>query len=424
MIRLGSRFGKVLSASAISNIGDGVLAAAFPLVVASITRDPIAVAVATVARTAPWLLFALISGALVDRLDRRIVMVVTDLLRAALVAGVGVAVLTDIVSLPIIYAAAFALGISETFFDTSAEALTPAVVEAGELTAANGRLQAAEWVGGAFAGPPLGSLLFVAVASLPFFFNAGTYAIAALLIWSIRGTFQSAPSQATIGQDIAEGVRWLWSQQILRTFALSAGIVNLFVTAIIATFVLFSQDILGVSDAVYGVLLAAVGVGGLLGALRAQRIVETVGPGTTVRVALAGLVVMAAALGATSNMWLAGIFLAGFGFLMTTLNVVSVTLRQELTPDELRGRVSSASRMLSWGTQPLGAIFGGILASAFGLRAPFYVAAIAWLILFLIVLGIVDNAAIESARADRSTEPIANGKRRYRHRRKRFSRSR
>ena len=414
----------MLSASAISNIGDGVLAAAFPLVVASITRDPVAVALATVARTAPWLLFALISGALVDRMDRRRVMVITDLVRAVLVAGVGAAVFTDVIGLPIIYGAAFALGVSETFFDTSAEALTPTVVETGDLTVANGRLQAAEWVGGAFAGPPLGSLLFVAAAALPFFFNAGTYAMAALLIWSIRGTFRTEPTEATIREDIAEGVQWLLSQKILRTFAMSAGVVNLFATGIIATFVLFSQDILGVSDAIYGVLLAAIGVGGLFGALRAPKMVAALGPGTTVRFALAGLVVLAAALGATSNMWLAGTYLAGFGFLMTALNVVTVTLRQELTPDELRGRVSSTSRMLAWGTQPLGAVFGGMLASAFGLRAPFYVAAVAWLLLLFVVLRIVNNDTIESARAERSTDPIANQTRRYRHRRKRFSRSR
>lgn len=150
---LGSRFAKLWTGAGISNFGDGVMAAAVPLLVASITRDPVIVAGATVAGRLPWLLFALVSGALVDRLDRRQVMVWTDGFRAVLVGRYGVMLFVGNVGVPFIYAVAFMLGVAETMFDTSSEAILPALAGTGQLQAANGRLQATGWIGNAFVGP-------------------------------------------------------------------------------------------------------------------------------------------------------------------------------------------------------------------------------------------------------------------------------
>lgn len=397
--RLGSDFDKLSVAAGISNIGDGIMGAAFPLLVASLTRDPLLVAGATLAGRLPWFLFALVSGALVDRMDRRKVMLITDLLRALGVGLLAWGISTGEVGLVSVYVVAFGLGVAETFFDTSAEAFTPRLVTPRDLPAANGRLQGLEWVGGSFVGPPIGAVLFVAAASLPFFLNAGSFAVAAFLVWAIQGDFRSERlEKTTLRSDILVGLRWLWAQRVVRTLALMAGTTNFFTFGIISIFVLFAQDILEVPDAVFGLLLTAMGVGGLLGAFGASRIVKRIGSGNTLRLSVSLQVVATLVMGSVSNAWIAGATLALYGFLITSWNIVSVSLRQELTPDDMRGRVAGAARLLAWGSQPLGALVGGWIASALGLRAPFFVASVAFAVMLSVTWAVISNVSIESAR--------------------------
>jgi predicted MFS family arabinose efflux permease len=403
--KLGKDFDKLSLAAGISNIGDGVFGAAFPLLVASITRDPVLVAGATLASRLPWLLFALISGALVDRMDRKRVMVITNVLRTVGVGLLSISVAADQVNLTFIYFIAFGLGLSETFFDTSAEALTPRTVRESQLAAANGRLQGLEWAGSAFVGPPLGAYMFAAIAAAPFFFDAASFALAALFIALIPGTFRSERIEVTsIRADIADGLRWLWNQTVVRTLAIMAGITNLFGTGIVAIFVLYAQDILGVSETGYGILLASLGVGGLAGAVLIPRVVATIGSGSTIRASLIAQIFVLLAFTLISNALVAGLLMALYGFTITAWNVVAVTLRQSLTPDEKRGRVAGASRLLAWGSQPLGALLGGIAAAAFGLRSPFWIASVAFAIATLSVWNIISNQSIEEARNAPRTE--------------------
>ncbi len=401
--RLGSNFDKLSIAVGVSNVGDGMLAAAFPLLVASITRDPLLVAGATLAGRLPWFLFALISGAFVDRMDRRRVMVITDLLRALAVGVLAWGVSVGDIGLVLVYLVAFGLGLSETFFDTAAEAFTPALVAAKDLPAANGRLQGLEWVGGSFVGPPVGAALFAVAASMPFFVDAASFVVAALVVALIPGVYRTDRSElTTLRADILSGLRWLWRQKVLRTLALMAGTTNFFTFGVISIFVLYAQDILGVSDALYGVLLASLGVGGLLGAVSAPRIVRRIGSGSTLRLSVGIQTIALAVFGLTSNGWIAGFLMAVFGTQITLWNVVAVSLRQELTPDETRGRVAGASRMLTWGSMPLGALFGGAVASAVSLRAPFFVAAAAFMVMLLVTWAVTANDSIESARDTRA----------------------
>lgn len=398
--RLGAGFDKLSMAAGISNIGDGIMGAAFPLLVASLTRDPFLVSAATLASRLPWFLFALISGALVDRMDRRRVMVITDVLRAAGVGALAWAVSTGDIGLVPVYVVAFGLGLSETFFDTAAEAFTPALVSREQLPAANGRLQGIEWVGGSFVGPPVGAALFAVAASLPFFVDAASFAVAAVVVALIPGVFRSQRTEATtLRADISSGIRWLWSQRVVRTLALMAGTTNFFSFGIISIFVLYAQDILGVPDPVYGVLLASLGVGGLLGAVLAPRIVRRIGSGNTLRMSVAIQIVATSVFGSISSGWIAGVLMAMYGFLITSWNVVSVSLRQELTPDETRGRVAGASRLLAWGSQPLGALAGGAVAASFGLRAPFFLAGAAFVVMLTLTWRVTSNESIEAARA-------------------------
>ncbi|HJQ78082.1 MAG TPA: MFS transporter [Acidimicrobiia bacterium] len=398
--RLGANFDKLSLASGVSNIGDGVMQAAFPLLVAALTRDPLLVSGATLAGRMPWFLFALVSGALVDRLDRRKVMVLTDSMRAVGVGLFAWGVATGEVGLIAVYAIAFALGVAETFFDTSAEAFTPKLVDSEQLSAANGRLQGLEWVGGSFVGPPIGAGLFVAAGALPFALNSMALAVAAVLVASIPGVYRiGRTDRTTIRSDIGEGLRWLWGQRVLRTLAMMAGTTNFFSFAIVGIFVLYAQDILEVTDAFYGVLLASLGVGGLLGAVTAPRLVARIGSGNTLRISVAMEVIATGTFVLTSSPWIAGVLMAVFGFLITAWNTVSISLRQGLTPDHMRGRVAGASRLLAFGTQPLGALAGGAIASLLGLRAPFAVAAAVFAVMLVVTWKITSNRSIEETRA-------------------------
>ncbi|MDX1469456.1 MAG: MFS transporter [Acidimicrobiia bacterium] len=396
--KLGARFDKLSIAAGISNVGDGVMGAAFPLFVASLTRDPVLVAAATFVSRLPWFLFALLSGALVDRLDRKKVMVVTDVLRAIGIGILALGVWTGDAGLIAVYVIGFGLGVAETFFDTSAEALTPNLVDDSQLPQANGRLQALEFVGGSLAGPPIGAFLFALAAALPFVVDSFSFLVAALLIAVIPGGFKTErSSESTILEDIKEGIGWLWRQRVLRSLVVMAGVINLIAFGVLAIFVLYAQDILGVDEVGYGLLISAIGLGGLVGAFVSPRIVRWIGPGNTLRSVLAFSGILSLAFVIVSSPLVAGALMLFFGFVITGWNVVSVSLRQSLTPDGLRARVAGSARLLAWGTQPLGALIGGFLG-ALSLRAPFLVGAIVWLGMLIVTRGITSNENIEAAR--------------------------
>ena len=207
---------RLWTAATVSNLGDGVTLAALPLLAASLTRSPTSIAVVTFAGTLPWLLFALLSGALADRLDRRRTMVLVDAFRMLVMAGLAVLVLTDADSLLLVGVVAFVLGSAETLFDNSAQSILPSIVERDSLETANGRVYAAEVVTNQFVGPPVGAFLFAATAAAPFFLDAGSFGLAALVMLGVRGSFRPVRDgrptsrSPSIRADIAEGMRWLW----------------------------------------------------------------------------------------------------------------------------------------------------------------------------------------------------------------------
>ena len=376
------------------------MGAAFPLLVASLTRDPLLVAGATFVSRLPWLLFGLISGALVDRMDRRRVMVITNSLRFVGIGILALGIATDSAGLTVVYLVAFGLGVAETFFDTSAEAFTPQLVETEQLPSANARLQGLEFVAGSLAGPPLGAFLFAVAAAVPFFVDGFSFLAAALLIAWIPGTFRSGRVVTqSLKKDIGDGLKWLWGQRVVRTLVMTAGATNLIMFSFFAIFVLFAQDILEVTDVTYGVLLAVVGLGGLVGAILAPRIISTIGPGNTLRLNVATPVIIFPLAGLTTEVWQMAVLGFIFVLMLAGWNVVAVSLRQTLTPDDLRGRVSGASRLLAWGTQPIGAILGGVFASIWGLRSPFFIGGVGFLAILLLTWTTLSNESIEGAKS-------------------------
>jgi MFS family permease len=388
----------------VSNLGAGIDAAALPLLTTTPTRDPRLVAGLGVAFTLPWLLFALPAGAIVDRLDRRKVMYRVNIVRAALVGLIALSVVTETASIGLLYVVAFCLGTAETLFDNAAQSILPSIVRPEQLELANGREYAGEVVANTFIGPPIGGLLFAVAASVPFWIDSASFLVAALVVATIAGSFRPAGARArdekrSLRADIAEGVRWLRHHHLLRTLALLLGAMNFASNMCFATFVLFAQDELGLDDRGFGVLLAATAVGSVLGSFLGPRITAAVGPGSALVAAIALGGFGEAAIGLMSNpipvaalSWITGLF-------FTVWNIITVSLRQSIIPDELLGRVNSVYRFLGWGSIPLGALAGGWIARAFGLRAPYLAAAVITTVCLLVGAPRLTTAKIKAAKA-------------------------
>ena len=377
---LGRNFHKALAASGFANLADGVFQIALPLLAVQLTRSPLLIAGVAVAARLPWLL-ALVAGALADRLDRRQTMLRVNLVRTVLLGGLALAVAADVASLVMLYVVALLLGMAETLFDTSAQSLLPAIVDRAELTRANSRLFAVELVANMFVGPPLGGLLAAISLAVALGAPAAAYLVGAGCLALIGGSFRAVgagPAGSTrLRDEIAEGAGFVWRHPVLRPLAIMLGVQNLAYAATFAVFVLFVVDPgpMGLSEAGYGILTAMIGVGSLLGTWLAVPAERRLGRVRTlvVSVVLCGISLVVPAL--TTSPVLVGVSFLVTGVAIVLWNVVTVSLRQRITPDRLLGRMNAAYRLVGWGTMPVGAVLGGFLAETLGLRATFVVGA-------------------------------------------------
>lgn len=362
----------LLVSTGVSVTGDGAFLAAGPLLAASLTRDPVAIATVTAAFYVPWLVFGLPAGALVDRWSRRAVMVTADVVRAVLLAGLAVLVATGYVSLPVLVALIVVVGVAQIFFDSAAQATIPAVVGRDKETLAhvNGRFWALDTVGRSLLGPPLGSLTFVLNRAVPFAFDAVSFLVSALFVRKLPPTKPADVQHEPIGAAIKAGVRHLLHTRELRVLALSLGAYNFAYNVALATFVLYVTDVLDVSDALYGVLLATGAIGGVAAGWRAVRLTRNLSYRQTVAILHAGQALGWAGIALTANVWAAGVMFVLIGASGSLVSVAIGSARQALTPDGLLGRVVSTFRLLGLGAAGLGALVGGVVADRFGLTTP------------------------------------------------------
>lgn len=418
---LPSAYWRLWTASTVSNLGDGVFLVALPLLAARLTRSEVSISIVAAAASLPWLILSLPIGTLIDRSDRKRVLVVADTVRAILIALLAIAAATDRAEIWMLWIVALGLGVSEVFFDNASQALVPSIVPPHQLAKANGRRFAAEMAANTFIGTPIGSLLFATAVWLPFGVDAATFAFSVMMVLPIRGSFRAtaaatgsgatdlaAPGTATLVQETREGMRWLWSHPLLRSLALSLGLSNLGFQVAQAVFVLFAQERLGIGERAFGLLLGVMGVGAVLGALLGERIALRFGTAGAIYLALGTWVCTLALTGAFPVAWFVALMAAIESLAATAWNVVTVSLRQEIVPPELFGRVNSVYRWFGWGTLPIGSLIGGQIAYAFGLRAPYFVGAAFALAAVVVSLRHVSQrsitAAIEGANAGGARE--------------------
>jgi len=391
---LPTNFWRLWGASAVSNLADGIFFIVLPLLAVRLTDSPLLISGLALVSRLPWLVFVLIAGALADRMDRRRTMRNVQLFRVVAVGVLVALSLTNGLSLPVLYVAALALGVAETFFDTAAQSILPSIVGKEQLPSANGRLYGVELVMNQFVGPPLGGLLIV--VSLPLALGSSVigYAIAAVGLSIIVGNFKPVrtgpPTRLTA--DIGEGLRYLWDRPVLRTLAMMVGVMNLASAATQAIFVLFALGPMRLSEPEFGVLITTFAIGSVAGSFAAAALQRRFG-----RVPLLFACVIISGVGFavpafTTNIFVIGASFVLSGFFVVVWNVITVSLRQRIVPDHLLGRLNSAYRLLAWGTQPIGALAGGLVGQFIGLQAVFLMAGVLGLTLLLTRAVLTEDA--------------------------------
>jgi MFS family permease len=380
---LGRPFRWLWASTAASNAGDGITRTLLPLLVVAHHPDPAAVAGLTTVNMLPWLLFALPAGVLADRFDRCRIVLGSNVVRGAALLGAALVLATDR-ALPLLYGLAFLLGIAETLADTAAPAMLPRLVEPRQLERANGRLSAAQIVLNEMVGPPVAGLLAGLTAAAALATGGTLYALAALLLLGLAPLARTgpepvppepAPPEARDGvlRDIRQGLRFVLGHRTLRLTLAASALYGLVFSATFSMLVLLSERTLRLSQTGYGLLLAAGSVGAVAGSWLAPRAADRLPTVRLARWSLAGSGAAYVALGLVRHPALAALALAANGVLMMGWNIPVMSLRQRLTPEDLQGRVMSVSRLCSWGSMPVGATLGGLLAAALTVPAVFVV---------------------------------------------------
>lgn len=362
-------FRLLFASTAMTNLGDGVMAVAIPWLATRLTQDPVLIGLVAGARTLPWFLLSLPAGVLTDRLDHRRILIGADALRMmltlallllALTASPGTAPLLGMAAL------AFLLGSAEVLRDNTAQTFLPSVVDRAQLEQANGALWSTEQLAGQFVGPPLAGLLIGVSVAVPFGLHAGLLAAGVALIAAMTLPRREATTgHPPLMTALREGLGWLWRAVMLRRLALLLGGFNFIGYGFDAVFVLYGQRVLGLDAFGYGAFLTLAACGGLAGTLIGPAILRRISPTAGILTGMAGFTVAAAVLALHAPLWLVAIAMVQNGFTGMLWNIAQVSYRQRHIPAPLLGRVNSAFRFIGTGPAAFGAFaFGSLIAWA------------------------------------------------------------
>ena len=374
--RLGRSFRWLLASSWVTNVGDGITLAAGPLLVASQTHDPLAVAMATFLQRLPWLMFGLYAGVVADRVSRRAIVITTGLARVAILALLVTSILTHHVDTGVVLVALFLFGVNEAFGETTTSTLLPMVVpDKADLGIANARSLTGVIVWNQLAGPPIGAALFAAGTSLPFVSEGVCVLAGVLLISRVRlpaRVRRELPSR--VRDDIREGWRWLWAHPAIRTLAITIFTFNVTFGAAWSVLVLYARERLGLGAIGFGLITTAGAVGGLAGTASYGWLERRVPLGVIMRGGLVIETLTELTLALTRWAWLALIVFAIFGAHAFIWGTTSTSVRQRAVPSEFQGRVGSVYLTGVVGGIVIGSAIGGLVASIWGVTAPFWFA--------------------------------------------------
>jgi MFS family permease len=385
-------FLRLWSAQTISQFGTQITFLALPLA-AILVLDASAFEVAALGAVewTPWLLFSLPAGAWVDRLPRRIVLVVADLGRAAALVSIPAAYAADLLTLWQLYAVGFVTGTLTVFFDVAYVAYLPSLVERRQLGEGNSKLEISR-SGAHLGGPGLAGLLVeLLTAPVAILADAISYVVSAVFLGAIRGreTVRQRTEGTRLLAEVVEGIRFVLGHPYMRPSMAFIAVSNFFYNVLFAVFLVYAVRSLELTPATIGLAFTLGNIGVLAGALLATRIAARLGVGPTIVGAafLLGWPLLLVPL--VSGSFAVPVFVAVFaltGFAGVVVNVVGISLFQATTPDRLQGRATASRRLVNFGVVPLGALTGGGLATAIGLRETLWVGAAGATLAFLPVL--------------------------------------
>ena len=349
------------SGQVVSSMGTQVSQLAFPLLILFLTHSPVLAGLAGALRALPYLIFSLPAGALIDRWDRKRVMILCDSGRAVCMASIPIAYLIGHLTIVQLFLVSLIEGTLYVFFNIAEVACLPRVVTKEQLPAANAQNFATEGIT-SFTGPPLGGALYSIGYTLPFLADAISYVASVVSLFFIHTKFQGerAAARSRLWTEIKEGLSWLWRQPIIRFMAILTGGINLLTAGWLLVLIVLAQR-MHASPFTIGLILAIGGIGGILGAIIAPQIHKRVSFGQAI-LSTTWISALATPLYAIAPNPLAlGIITAVIFISGPIYNVTSVSYRLALIPDELQGRVNSAFRLIAFCGQPLGLAFTGFL---------------------------------------------------------------
>ena len=384
---LGAAFANIFTANLVSSLGDGIVRTAVPLLAVTLTRDPLLVSGIAALAMLPWLLFAIPSGILIDKIDRRAAMALANAVRALLGGTLLALVATGTLTIWSLYAVTFVAGVAETVYDGAIRAVVPGIVEKSNLPRANGRIEAGETVVLNFLSAPFTSVLFGVSVLIPLGVNVAAFAVAVVLaaflpVAASGRQFRAAavvpaagaetPAREPWWRQFVEGFRFITSNRMLVTLWLLSTFTGLAISAATASFVLYLVQRVGLPASLFGVFLLSGAAGAIIGSLIVDRVKRRLGAGLTMAIGNVLFAVAIFAIGIAPQLWLAalGFFVSSVGVILW--NVLVMSLRQSIIPGRLLGRVHGTWRTLLWGAMPVGSVLGGLLGRV-DLALPFLV---------------------------------------------------
>lgn len=371
--RLGRSFRWLVSATVVENAGDGIALAAGPLLVAAQTRDPFLVSMALLSQYLPVLLFGVIFGAAADRFNRKRMVVVVNLLRAIVLIGLVLTIVTNSVNIAVVLLVLFIMGTAETLADSASSTLLPGLVAREDLGIANSRMQGAFLLTNNLVAPPIGAFLFAAGMAVPFAANAAAFALSAVLISRVvASTTNDQRERASFRSEMVEGIRWLVAHPAMRTLAVTVFLFNVTFGAAWAVLVLYASERLGMDAVGFGLLTTASAIGGIIGTFSYGRLERRFSLGDLMRIGLLIETGTHLVLAMTTSAAVAlGVFVL-FGVHSFVWGTTATVIRQRAVPDALLGRVGGVTRVAVMGGLVIGTPLGGIIASGYGITAPFW----------------------------------------------------
>ena len=396
---MGPAFNRMWVSSVISNLSDGILIAAAPLLAISLTDSTVLISAIGAMVMLPWLLFAIPIGVIVDRVDRRFILAGANATRSAVVGLLALLIATDNDSIYWLLFASFVIGVCEVAADTTAQSLIPQILEEKNFEKGNSRLQISETVIQGFVGAPLSGFIYAIAISLPFFINSLGLAVAALLALSIPikylqdvRTDDAAKEKTKFVADMKFGIRYLFNEKVLRRLVVTTASIGVCYSMGTATMVLFIIEELKLPQHLFGVILTIQGLGAIAGAFVAPRLSKKFGRSRVMTFGITSSSVVLLLQGFSPNIYIF-VALATFGgFAISQWNILLMATYQTVIPNELYGRIHGTRRTLVWGMMPIGSLLGGVLAHH-SLRLPMYVGGVIATTLAFLSIGFLLNIA-------------------------------